>query len=54
MLYSTQDKEKCLPRMAGIERNKVHVATTWVSLEKTVLSERSQTQKDKWYTNPLI
>ena len=42
------------PRMAVITRNKVHAATTWMSLENIMLSERSQTRKDKCYMNPFI
>ena len=29
-------------------------ATTWINLEDTMISERSQSQKDKYYLIPLM
>ena len=40
---------------SAIKKNEVLIhATTWMNLENLMLSEISQTQKDKYYMNPLI
>ena len=38
----------------ALKRNEVLTqATTWMNLENTMLSERSEAQKDKYYMIPL-
>ena len=40
---------------SAIKRNEILIhATTWMNLENIMLNEISQTQKDKYYTIPLI
>ena len=39
---------------SALKRNELLIhATTWTNFDNIMLSEISQTQKDKYYTNPL-
>ena len=41
--------------MYSLERNKILIhVTTWMKLEGTMLSEISQSQKEKYYMSSLI